>query len=529
MSAISCFLTLATFAFLTLIFGISNINAQDNADQGLKILQGIASGDVNENSAVIWSRVNLPSLMHVEYSNNSLFSYADSRVKWVNNATDFTGTIKLGNLTEATQYFYRVWFSSTDNRFTSSSMKGTFKTAPLTTTVSETPISFIISADLGGQTYCREDNKEGGYRIFEKMRSLSPDFYIQNGDMIYADNKCPKMRLDGASNIPGNFSSNADPDVNWNNVSLLHDIYLKHWEYNRDDPNLQAFLSNTSMYSQWDDHEVINDFGGQWSYWNEDNKNRTGYPNLIKEGKDVFFNFMPIERSLEHPHKIYRLFHWGKELDLFLLDARSNRSRNDVADTLDNNKTMLGKDQLTWLKQNLLNSTATWKIISSDVPMSVPTGSNASKYGRDGWANGIDLDFSSKTGFERELKELMKFIDDNQIRNVVFVTTDVHFPAILKYNTDMNGDGDGVDVYEIISGPLSAFRFGIPGVSLTMLDPTFQPTILYVEGGISNFAHIQIKKQPDGNAHLIASIIGEDGVVRPNSSLDIVPKLESQR
>ncbi len=528
MFAISCFLTLATFAFLTLIFEISNINAQDNSDPGLKILQGIASGDVNENSAVIWSRVNLPSLMHVEYSNNSIFSYPDSRVKWVDNATDFTGTIKLGNLTGATQYFYRVWFSSTDNRFNSSSMTGTFKTAPLTTTESEAPISFIISADLGGQTYCREDNKEGGYRIFEKMKSLSPDFYIQNGDMIYADNKCPKMRVDGASNIPGNFSSNADPDVNWNNVSLLHDIYLKHWEYNRDDPNLQAFLSNTSMYGQWDDHEVINDFGGQWSYWNEDNKNRTGYPNLVKEGRDVFFTFMPIERSQEHPNKIYRLFHWGKEMDLFLLDARTNRSRNDIADTVDNNKTMLGKDQLTWLKQNLLNSTATWKVISSDVPMSVPTGSNASKYGRDGWANGIDLDFSSKTGFERELKGIMKFIDDNEIRNVIFVTTDVHFPAMLKYNADMNGDGDGVDAYEIISGPLSAFRFGIPGVSLPMLDPTFQPTILYVEGGISNFAYIQIQKQSDGNAHLIASIIGEDGVVRPNSSVDIVPKLEGQ-
>lgn len=271
---------------------------------------------------------------------------------------------------------------------------------------------------------------------------------------------------------------------------------------------------------------MVNDFGAQWSYWNADNKNRTGYHNLVKEGRDAFFNFMPIERSQEFPNKIYRLFHWGKEIDLFLLDARSNRSRNDVADTADNNKTMLGMDQLTWLKQNLLNSTATWKVISSDVPISVPTGYNASKDGRDGWANGIDLDFSSKTGFERELKEIMKFIDDNEIRNVVFVTTDVHFPTILRYNADANGDGDGVDVYEIISGPLSAFRFGIPSVPLPMLDPTFQPTILYVEGGISNFAYIQIQKQSDGNTHLIASILGEDGVLRPNSSVDIVPKLE---
>jgi alkaline phosphatase D len=92
---------------------------------------------------------------------------------------------------------------------------------------------------------------------------------------------------------------------------------------------------------------------------------------------------------------------------------------------------MLGKEQLAWLKEKLLNSIATWKIVSSDVPVSIPTGANASKFGRDGWANGIDLDLSSKTGFERELTEIMKFIDDNDIKNVVFVTTDVQFPATL--------------------------------------------------------------------------------------------------
>jgi alkaline phosphatase D len=185
---------------------------------------------------------------------------------------------------------------------------------------------------------------------------------------------------------------------------------------------------------------------------------------------------------------------------------------------------MLGTTQLQWLENNLLNSNATWKVVSSDIPISIPTGANASKFGRDGWANGLDLDFSSKTGFERELRELMKFIDDNNIINVVFVTTDVHFPAIIKYNADLNGDGDPVSVYEIVSGPLSAFRFGIPGSPLPMLDPTFRPTILYVEGGIFNFAHLKIEKRSDGNVHLLADIIGQDGMVRPNSHLDLLPE-----
>ncbi|MGZ5511445.1 MAG: hypothetical protein ACXWFC_13385, partial [Nitrososphaeraceae archaeon] len=105
---------------------------------------------------------------------------------------------------------------------------------------------------------------------------------------------------------------------------------------------------------------------------------------------------------------------------------------------------------------------------------------------------------------------------------VVFVTTDVHFPIILKYNTDMNGDGDAVNVHEIVSGPLNAFTLGILSAPLLMPDPTFQPTIIYVEGGIFNFAYIQIVERTDGKSHMLIDIIGEDGIARPNSHLDLI-------
>jgi len=173
------------------------------------------------------------------------------------------------------------------------------------------------------------------------------------------------------------------------------------------------------------------------------------------------------------------------------------------------------------VKDNLLRSNATWKVVSSDIPISIPTGLNSSKFGRDGWANGLSLDFSSQTGFERELEKIMKFIDDNNIKNVIFVTTDVHFPIILKYNSDMNDDGDVINIYEIVSGPLSAFNLGIPPAPLLMPDPTFNPTIFYVEGGILNFAYIQIEGI-DGKSHMLVDIIGEDGIARPNSHLDLI-------
>lgn len=44
----------------------------------------------------------------------------------------------------------------------------------------------------------------------------------------------------------------------------------------------------------------------------------------------------------------------------------------------------------------------------------------------------------------------MRFMYDNNIKNVVFVTTDAHFPIMLKYNADVNRDGDPVNIYEIV-------------------------------------------------------------------------------
>jgi alkaline phosphatase D len=507
----------------------------ENNSDSLVINQGVASGDVTDDSAVVWSRSNREAQMHVEYDTNSNFSQPRSTDATTigNQTTDYTSHVKLEGLSPDTLYYYRVWFStlplSQANKTTSLAsdiLAGSFRTSPSASLPSNKPISFIFAADLGGQKHCRQVDK-GGYYIFEKMKELSPDFFIANGDMIYAADKCPVQGpSDEWKNIPGNFSGVADPEINWTNTEQVRDTYLKHWQYNRADPYLQSFLQNTSMYSQWDDHEVINDFGALWPYWNPFNKDREGYSNIVNEGRKVFFDYSPIDRNLDQNNRIYRSFNWGPNLDLFILDGRSYRSPNSMADTPENNKTMLGTEQLEWLEQGLMNSSAIWKVISSDVPISVPTGANASILGRDGWANGNETNFSSETGFERELQQLLNFLDDSNIENVVFVTTDVHFPANILYDLDANNDGDKLIFHELISGPLSAFRFGTPGgAPIPKLDNTFNPKILYEEGGIFNFGHLKVQKNPEDTlVHLKAQVVDDNGFTRPNSTLDLKPR-----
>jgi alkaline phosphatase D len=558
------------------LLGISNVTLlpslyvaahaqQNNNDTNFEITHGIASGDVTDNSAIIWSRVNnQPAQMNVEYDTNANFTNPLRKIAQANSTTDFTAQTKLDGLKPDTRYYYRVWFmaadidnniNSSNNELSSTSNTteqvevGTFWTAPSSNmTTNSIAISFIWSADLGGQSYCRSAD-EGGYSIFKSMQSLNPDFFIANGDMIYADGTCPgqgPIFFNNTSNqnitwtnIPGNFRSIADPLVDWSNITEVRSIFMEHWKYNRNDTYFKEFLRNVSMYSQWDDHEIINDFGAKWPYWNLFTVNRQGYPNIVNEGRNAFFYYSPLDinnsnsnaTATDHDKHIYRSFNWGKHLDLFLIDGRSYRSHNHLADTSDSNKTMLGDEQLQWLKRELSNSNATWKVISSDVPISIPTGSNTSILGRDGWANGNETDnYSYYTGFERELTDLLKLIDEQNMKNIVFITTDVHFPAFIKYNFDLNNDGNTTEVYELISGPLSAFRtmsladasrLGLP---FPKSDGTFNPSVLYEEGNIFNFGHVRIENGDNGKPHLIAEIRDENGIARPGSMLDLIPQ-----
>jgi alkaline phosphatase D len=500
---------------LVFLLAMHFANFPDNtayAQQELKITHGVASGDVTNQSATIWSRSNSQSTMNVEYDTGENFAngmYKEGSV--ANSSTDFTAKANLVGLMPDTSYSYRVWFSDTANsNDTSDTVYGKFVTAPIQNGDSNNnnntteEIRFLWGADLWGQSYCRNEI-DNGYKIFESIQSLNPHFFVANGDMIYADGTCPaKGPADGNNtawkNIPGAFMSIMDPSVDWENGSEVEEIFAEHWKYNRNDPFLQNFLKNTSMYSQWDDHEVINDFGSKWPYWNLFNIKRQGYPNIVKEGLSAFFHYSPINTGAtgDDSNGIYRSFNWGKPLDLFILDARSFRDQNHVADTPDNNKTLLGKNQLQWLKQGLSNSNATWKVVSSDVPISIPSGSNASILGRDGWANGNETDYSRYTGFERELNDLFGYIDEHNLKNIVFVTTDVHFPAIIKYDFDLDDDGNSTVIYELVSGPLSAFRLGVP---FPALDKSFNPTLLYGEGNIFNFGHVKIIKDNDSTYH----------------------------
>jgi alkaline phosphatase D len=461
------------------------------------VTHGAAVGEVTDRSAVVWARSSAPAEMVVSYGQDGV-ARAPSEA-----ARDLTARVRLENLTPGTLYRYRLRFQAGGEA--SATVEGAFRTAP--SPESPAAVKFVVGGDLGGHGFCREET--AGYVFFDRMRELHPDFFIANGDMIYADSDCPITRPDGGRNLPGDFPRIDDPAVNWTDSARVREIYLAHWRYNRADPSFQRFLLEVPMYSQWDDHEVINDFGAAWPEL-APAAGRDGYPTLVRAGRDALFDFNPLWPHPEEPERIYRSFRWGAHVELFLLDARSYRSANAQADSPGSGKTLLGRAQLDWLKKGLQSSNATWKIVSSDVPLSIATGTRAEVYGRDAFADG-DPAGAPRTGSENELEELLSYLDRADVRNLVFVVTDVHFATSLRYEVDLDSDGDKLRFHELVTGPLSA------GLSEPRApDRTFSPEVLYVEGGFFNFGFASA----DGS-RLAYEVRDDRGRVREGSALTI--------
>ncbi len=494
--------TCARFTFVLLLgFSVSQLA------RAVEITHGIASGDITANSAVVWARADRKADMRVSYAPVTGSEDIGKAEAKTSSERDFTAQTCLTGLRSGTLYRYEVQFVA--GRSKSDVLYGMFRTAPASNVSSS--VSLVWSGDLAGQRYCRRPGI--GYRIFAPMAQFRPDFFVANGDMIYADNDCP---VDGIEpdwkNVPDTFFGVRDPRVDWEDTEQLEQVFNAHWRYNRADPQFQAFLAATPMYVQWDDHEVINDFGAPWQSY-PPQADRAGYPNVVAAGLKSFLDYHPFAGGSgegETP-RIYRSYRWGSHVELFILDARSYRSENTRKDGV--GKTMLGAQQLEWLKAGLTASDATWKIVSNDVPLSVPTGSGAAQFGRDAYADG-----AMETGFEIELLDLVRTMDANNVTNVVFLATDVHSAAQLRYARDYDGDGDTLLFHELIAGPLSAIK----GPTAVTLDPTLGPVMVYGEGGFFNFGTIRVAAGKA--ARLSADVRDEFGNVRPGSELILEPQ-----
>jgi alkaline phosphatase D len=149
---------------------------------------------------------------------------------------------------------------------------------------------------------------------------------------------------------------------------------------------------------------------------------------------------------------------------------------------------IFGPAQLAWLKRELRNSQATWKVIAADLPIGVLS------------FDAIALGNGRPHGRELEVAGLLAFIKHAGVQNTVWITADMHYTAAHYYDPNHAVFQDFEPFWEFMSGPLHAGTWG-PGE----LDDTFGPRVVYQKGctkaqgdnlapcfGLQFFGHVSI-------------------------------------
>jgi len=443
-------------------------------DETISAPYGAQVGDVMEDRALVWSRADGPARMYVHLSTDCDFSDAKTiRGPAALSATDYTATMDLAGLPCGEEVHYRVVFESLRNPGKRSKpVGGSFRTPP----AERSDIRFVWGGDVAGQGW-GIDRDFGGMKTFETMLATDPDFFIHSGDSVYADDPLPeRVDLDDNS-VWHNVVTEAKSEV----ADTL-DEFRGNYRYNLLDEHYRRFVSEVPMIPQWDDHEVLNNWYPNETLPAEDPHDVRSVNLLAARGQRAFLEYMPIRPREEVRDAIYQSFPYGPSLEVFRLDMRSYRGPNTENEQSDAGpKTeFLGETQLAWLKDALATSEATWKVIAADMPIGLVVRADDDKY--EGIANADD---GMPKGRELEIKELLSFMQSAGLRNVVWVTADVHYTAAHRYHPDRAAFSEFDPFWEFVSGPLHAGTFGPSD-----LDTTFGPEVVFE------------KTPPEGEANL---------------------------
>ena len=289
------------------------------------------------------------------------------RTPWqsVNPRADFTTQFRLSNLNPGTAYAIEVEYAASLGA-ASKTLPGSFRTAPEADTVS--PITFTVTT---GQRYTDLDSKDG-FKIYDVMRALDPDFFVHTGDILYYDElgKTPDL-------------------ANW------------HWQRTFSLNSSLRFHNQVASYFIKDDHDtLVNDC---WPTM------ETRYMGdlTFERGVEIFREQVPMGEYT------FRTVRWGKDLQVWMVEGRDYRSSNDMVDGPD--KTIWGAEQKAWFKRTVAESDATFRILISPTPVVGPDRERKN-------------DNHANEGFTHEGDEIRAFIASQ--KNMVVICGDRHWQYV---------------------------------------------------------------------------------------------------
>ncbi|MCW3063221.1 MAG: hypothetical protein JWN32_393 [Solirubrobacterales bacterium] len=402
---------------------------------------GVMSGFPGTADAVLWTR--LDGQEHnvgvtVEVATDQGFRHVVDRAKVASPSfRDHTVRYHAGRgLAPGREYFYRFHTKTT------SSPVGRLRT--LRPPDSRQPLRVGV---FSCQSY------EAGYYTAQAGLAAEPDLdlVLCLGDYIYEHHY-----YDGPAGRKDTTGPNHDGDV-----QTLGEYREKYRLY-KADPSLQAMHAAHPFVPIWDDHEVEDNYAGAGpdsvskdpAHLENDNayRRRVPFAERQRNGYASFFEYQPFLRARPAGTKIYRTVPLGATATLFLTDERQYRSPQPCHDQLllpcaedgAPSATMLGAEQKAWFKNALAADGATWKLWANElVLMSLDS------------APGVPLNPDQWDGYAAERAEILGFVHDRGIGNLVALTGDIHTFLAGNVTTTGRFGGKGVGT-EFVGGSITS-------------------------------------------------------------------------
>jgi alkaline phosphatase D len=343
---------------------------------------GVACGDVTAKDAIVWTQWSGTRELELAVYRVDGDDYLDEVVATAVPVEDAGFVhVKVSGLVAGARYRY-VFFELDGTKRVARSPIGRFRAA-----IGEDALEPLVF----GASACTSNGR--AFDTLLRAAEQDLDLYLLLGDTTYND---------GATSVAS---------------------FRSKWRENLSTPGYRALRASTSLLATWDDHEISNDYDPE----------RLA-PATAAAARKVFFENQPLARLAEAPDRIWRKTSWGKTVDFFTLDCRSERkpsTRNGK------NATYLSRAQMDWLKAGLLASKAVFKVILNSVPI--------------GDFPGL-FDFLKKDrweGYPVQRDEILRHVEGNKIPGVLWVSGDFHLGSIGR----VSPSGVGSNSLEILAGP----------------------------------------------------------------------------
>ncbi|MGW6565382.1 alkaline phosphatase D family protein [Streptomyces sp. NPDC054975] len=387
---------------------------------------GVASGDPQPDSVVLWTRLapeplaaeqKLSEIVEVEW-----FVSTDPQLRNIVASGSVPASATLGHsvhvpvsgLRPGIHYWYA--FKALGRR----SRIGRTKTAPVGS------IASVRFAAANCQAF-----HDGFYAAHRGIARENVDFVVHLGDYIYEHGQVGGVPADHVRDHEGP------------GVFTVADYRRRHALY-KGDASLREAHAAHPWFLTWDDHEVVNDYSGTGG----------GAPFMQRRAAayQAWYENMPhrdggagTRTALPDP-EIHRVRRWGDLLELSVLDLRSYRSAQNLADG-----TILGAGQKNWLKKNIDGAPDTWHVWANSIMLSQLRGRPGGSYMfTDQW-----------DGFRAERKEILGHVHSTGMEDLVVITGDWHSAFVDDIRPDFDDVSSPVigtefTAHSVTSGAYSA-------------------------------------------------------------------------